>query len=60
MVGLGALLATIVYIAIMLIGMGLPKILPEDQLGDSAIVYYGLSEGGALGSLLLVGIICAV
>lgn len=60
MVGIGALIAAIVYIAIMLIGMALPKILPADQLGDSAIVHYGLSEGGILGSLLLVGIICAV
>lgn len=60
MIGVGALIAAVVYIAIMLIGMGLPKMLPSDQLGDSAIVFFGLSEGGILGSLLLVGIICAV
>lgn len=60
MIGVGAVLATVVYAAIMLIGMGLPKLLPGDELGDSAIVFFGLSEGGLLGSLLLVGIICAV
>ncbi|MGH3423252.1 MAG: sodium:solute symporter family protein [Nocardioidaceae bacterium] len=60
MIGVGALLATVVYLAIMFIGMTLPTLLPGDQLGDSAIVFFGLSEGGVLGSLLLVGIICAV
>jgi Na+/proline symporter len=60
MIGVGALLATVVYLAIMFIGMTLPNLLPEDQLGDSAIVYFGLSQGGLLGSLLLVGIVCAV
>jgi Na+/proline symporter len=60
MIGIGALLATVVYLAIMFIGMALPRLLPADQLGDSAIVYFGLSQGGLLGSLLLVGIVCAV
>lgn len=60
MIGVGALAATVVYLAIMFIGMTLPNLLPRDQLGDSAIVFFGLSEGGVLGSLLLVGIICAV
>ncbi|HYH30056.1 MAG TPA: sodium:solute symporter family protein [Pseudonocardia sp.] len=60
MIGVGALLATIVYLAIVFIGMALPGLLPADQLGDSAIVYFGLSQGGLLGSLLLVGIVCAV
>lgn len=60
MIGVGALLATIVYLAIMFIGMALPQLLPSDQLGDSAIVSFGLSRGGVLGSLLLIGIICAV
>ncbi|TQM01920.1 sodium:solute symporter family protein [Pseudonocardia kunmingensis] len=60
MIGVGALLATVVYLAIMFIGMALPGVLPADQLGDSAIVYFGLSQGGLLGSLLLVGIVCAV
>jgi Na+/proline symporter len=60
MIGVGALLAAVVYLAIMLIGMALPKLLPSKQLGDSAIVVFGLDQGGLLGSLLLVGIICAV
>lgn len=60
MIGVGAVLATIVYLAILFIGMALPRLLPQSDLGDSAIVEFGLSEGGVLGSLLLVGIICAV
>ena len=60
MIGVGALLATVVYLAIMLIGMALPKLLPSDELGDSAIIFFGLDEGGILGSLLLVGIVSAV
>jgi Na+/proline symporter len=60
MVGVGAVLATVTYLAIVFIGMALPSLLPDEQLGDSAIMFFGLSEGGLLGSLLLVGIICAV
>lgn len=60
MVGVGALLATITYLAIAFIGLALPRLLPESNLGDSAIVEFGLNEGGLLGSLLLIGIICAV
>ncbi|HLR86120.1 MAG TPA: sodium:solute symporter family protein [Nocardioidaceae bacterium] len=60
MVGVGALLATITYLAIAFIGLALPQLLPESDLGDSAIVEFGLNEGGLLGSLLLIGIICAV
>jgi Na+/proline symporter len=60
MIGVGALLATIVYLAILFVGMALPRLLPADRLGDSAMVYFGLSQGGLLGSLLLVGIVCAV
>ena len=60
MIGVGALLATIVYLAIMFIGMALPQLLPSDQLGDSAMIAFGLDQGGILGSLLLIGIVCAV
>lgn len=60
MVGVGALLAMITYLAVLLIGMGLPKLLPEDKLGDPAILHFGLTQGGLLGSILLIGIICAV
>ncbi len=60
MIGVGAVLATVTYLAIVFIGMALPGLLPNNQLGDSAIVFFGLNEGGLLGSLLLVGIICAV
>ncbi|MGH3359464.1 MAG: sodium:solute symporter family protein [Nocardioidaceae bacterium] len=60
MIGVGAVLATIIYLAILFIGMALPRLLPQSALGDSAIVEFGLSEGGLLGSLLLIGIICAV
>lgn len=60
MIGVGALLASVCYVAILAVGMGLPQLLPESQLGDSAMVEFGLSQGGLLGTLLLIGIICAV
>ena len=60
MVGVGAVLATVTYLAIVFIGLALPRLLPGSDLGDSAIVEFGLDQGGLLGSLLLIGIICAV
>lgn len=60
MIGIGALLAGLCYIAIVLLGLGLPKLLPADSLGDSAMPSFALQEGGLLGVLLLISIMCAV
>lgn len=60
MIGVGALLAAFIYMAMIVIGIALPQLVPEDQLGDPAILAFGTAQGGLLGSLLLIGIICAV
>lgn len=60
MIGLGALLSGIVYVLIALLGASMPRMIAEDDLGDSAMVQFGLQAGGFLGALLLIGIICAV
>lgn len=60
MIGIGALLAGVMYVAVALIGLGLPKLIPADQLGDSAIPFFAVNSGTFLGTLLLVGIICAI
>ncbi|TCP54967.1 SSS family solute:Na+ symporter [Tamaricihabitans halophyticus] len=60
MIGVGAVFATVAYLAVLLVGLGLPKLLSSEQLGDSAVLHFGMSEGGLLGSLLLIGLICAV
>lgn len=60
MVGVGALLAGLVYFLIAVLGLVMPQVLPESQLGDPAIIQFGLLNGGILGSLIVVGIICAV
>lgn len=60
MIGIGALLAGTCYVAIVFLGLGLSKLLPEDSLGDSAVPTFALQEGGLLGVLLLVSIMCAV
>lgn len=60
MVGVGALLAGVVYFLIAILGVIMPRSLDAEHLGDSAIIQFGLQAGGFLGALLLVGIICAV
>lgn len=60
MIGIGALLAAACYIMVALIGFGLPKLIPQDQLGDAAIPFFAVNGGSVLGALLLVGIMCAV
>lgn len=60
MVGFGAVLASALYLMVLFIGMGLPKLLPGSALGDNAILRFGLDAGGLLGSALLIGVICAV
>lgn len=60
MVGVGALLAGLVYFLIAILGLVMPQVLPADQLGDPAIIQFGLLNGGILGSLIVIGIICAV
>jgi Na+/proline symporter len=60
MIGVGAILAGITYVAVAFIGFGLPKLIPEEQLGDSAIPFFALNSGNVMGSLLLIAIICAI
>lgn len=60
MIGLGAVLASVLFIAVTLIGLGLPKLIPEDKLGDAAMPFFAVQAGGILGALLLVGITCAI
>lgn len=60
MIGVGALLAGLIYFLIAMLGLTMPKVLPEEQLGDPAIIQFGLLNGGILGSLVVIGIICAV
>lgn len=60
MIGIGALLACVVYVSVALIGLGLPKLIPSDQLGDSAVPFFAVNSGSFLGTLLLIGIICAI
>ncbi|MGJ9421081.1 sodium:solute symporter family protein [Aeromicrobium sp. CF3.5] len=60
MVGIGALLAGIVYFMIAVLGIVMPRYVGTENLGDSAIIQFGLQNGGFLGALILIGIICAV
>lgn len=60
MVGVGALMAGAVYFMIAIIGLVMPRALPAEQLGDPAIIQFGLLNGGILGSLIVIGVICAV
>lgn len=60
MVGLGAILAGLVYFLIAILGVIMPASVDAEYLGDDAIIQFGLQAGGFLGALLLVGIICAV
>lgn len=60
MVGVGALVAGLVYFLIAILGVIMPASIESGYLGDSAIIQFGLQSGGFLGALLLVGIICAV
>lgn len=60
MVGIGALLAGLVYFMIAVLGIVMPRSVGTEYLGDSAIIRFGLQNGGFLGALILIGIICAV
>ena len=60
MIGLGGLLAGAVYFMIAVLGIVMPRAVGSENLGDSAIIQFGLQNGGLLGSLIVVGIICAV
>lgn len=60
MVGIGGLLAGVVYFLIAVLGLVMPRALPPEMLGDPAIIQFGLLNGGILGSLIVIGIICAV
>ena len=60
MIGVGALLAGAVYFMIAVLGIVMPRAVGSENLGDSAIIQFGLQGGGLLGSLIVVGIICAV
>lgn len=60
MVGIGALVAGVVYFMIAVLGIVMPRSVGADDLGDSAIIEFGLQNSGFLGALILIGIICAV
>lgn len=60
MVGVGALLAGLIYAMISILGLVMPRALPPEMLGDPAIIQFGLLNGGVLGSLIVIGVICAV
>lgn len=60
MIGVGALCAGVVYFMIAILGIVMPRAVGPENLGDSAIIQFGLQNGGLLGSLIVVGIICAV
>ncbi|WP_374999843.1 sodium:solute symporter [Aeromicrobium sp. CTD01-1L150] len=60
MVGIGALVAGLVYFMIAILGIVMPRSVGTENLGDSAIIQFGLQNGGLLGALIVIGIICAV
>lgn len=60
MIGIGALFAGAVYFMIAILGIVMPRAVGEEFLGDPAIIQFGLQNGGLLGAIIVVGIICAV
>lgn len=60
MIGIGALIAGVVYFMIAILGIVMPRALGSEHLGDPAIIQFGLQNGGLLGTLIVIGIICAV
>lgn len=61
MIGIGCLIVGAAYFMIAIIGLSMPKLLPSgSELGDSSIIEFGMMNGGVLGTLIVIGIICAV